>query len=199
MVGLQFAQAWDPTAPGKIAPYLADTFTIQLTTVFLVGAVLAVYADRIPMDDRLGVAAGVVVVLTLRNGGFLEIGAPVGAYFVLWLAARTPARLRWVGQRTDISYGVYIYGFLVEQVLAFAHADRAGYWPFLLLSIVVSYAIGWVSWHAIEGPAMKLKGRGPGRGFWTLWSAATKRRRTLRHPSTVQDEPTESEVEPVRA
>lgn len=153
--------------PGGLAdtmPYLADGYRVGLPLVFLVGACFAIYSNSVPLDDRLGILSGIVVALTLWNGGFAIIGYPALAYFVLWLAARLPKSFQPVGRRNDYSYGIYLYGWLVEQVLAYFGTQHLGYFLYALAALAVAGGCAWISWHCIEKPALSLKDWGPGRG-----------------------------------
>jgi peptidoglycan/LPS O-acetylase OafA/YrhL len=161
----QFVQLFAPKQVGLIAPYLWDRELTFLLLAFAFGACLALYAKAIPFDDRLGILAGLVLALSLRFGGYAIVGMAAGAYFVLYVAVRLPAVFRKVGTRNDYSYGVYIYGFLVQQLLSWLGVNRWGYFPYVLISLVFSFAFAWLSWHGIEKHAMSLKDSGPGRGI----------------------------------
>lgn len=165
---VQLIQLADPQAIAAILPVLDGQYRISLTLTFMVGACLAVYSRSIPFDDRLGVLSGLIVAVTLRFGGFAVIGVVAGAYFVMYLGARLPAAVRWVGAKNDYSYGIYIYGFLVQQVLASLGVHRLGYLPYVLIALVITFGCAWLSWHGIEKRAMALKEWGPGRG-WRFW------------------------------
>lgn len=158
---------WSQLAPSGLAellPYFADQRRIDLPLIFLWGALLALYGHRVPLDDRLGALAGVAAVTTLLTEGFVLLGYPALVYLVLWLAVRLPARLRWIGARNDYSYGIYVYGFLVGQGLAFLGGERWGYVPFVALTLLITAGCAFLSWHLVEQPALRLKDRGPGRG-----------------------------------
>ena len=174
---LQVVSIVAPQGVAAIAPRLADSNGIALTFTFLLGSTLAVYSRVVPFDDRLGILAGVMVLVTLRWGGFLTIGTIAGAYFVMYLAARLPRQVHWIGKKNDYSYGVYIYGFLVQQVLAFLGVHTWGYVPYVLIALVVTLGFAWLSWHGVEKWAMKLKNWGPGRGVRHWWNEARSRMR----------------------
>ncbi|GGA00567.1 acyltransferase family protein [Dyella caseinilytica] len=64
--------------------------------------------------------------------------------------------------RFDISYGTYIYGFVIQQCLvSVIHHRNVGL--FILASLLLSYAAGALSWFLVERPAMRLKGMVFGR------------------------------------
>lgn len=79
---------------------------IRFTTAFLLGACLALFARRVPCDDRIGWACVAVFVVGLLTGGILVGGVPA--------STRLPRHLHQVGARNDYSYGVYVYGFLMQ-------------------------------------------------------------------------------------
>ncbi len=174
----------DPDVVARLLPLLADPQRIILTLTFLFGSCLAVYSKSIPFDDRLGVLAGLTVALTLHYGGFALIGTAAGAYFVMYLGARLPKAVHWIGAKNDYSYGIYIYGFLVQQVLAFFDVHLLGYLPFALIALAVSAGLAWLSWHCVEKRAMALKDWGPGRGIahWTDRLASARKARAASRP-----------------
>jgi peptidoglycan/LPS O-acetylase OafA/YrhL len=162
-----------PAAIPALMPLLNDQYRVLLTLTFMYGACLALYSKRIPFADSLGILSGIVLLYTLRYGGFTLVGTPAGVYFVLYLGARLPKLFQRVGAKNDYSYGVYIYGFVVEQVLAWAGLHKLGYWPYVLISLIISLGMAWLSWHGIEKWAMSLKDWGPGRG-WRYWFARSR-------------------------
>jgi peptidoglycan/LPS O-acetylase OafA/YrhL len=151
---------------------------VSLPLIFLFGACLAVYSKKIPLDDRLGILSGVVFLVSLVFGGLGVVGYPAIAYFVLWGAARLPASFRKIGAKNDFSYGIYVYGFLVEQVLAHLNVQQLGYLPFATLALAITLVCAWASWHLVEKQALSLKDKGPGRGakHWTDWVSGFVRR-----------------------
>lgn len=164
-----------PKGAVALVPVLADTQLPQLVATFLVGSCIAVYSRDVPFDDRYALIAGAVLVSTFLLGGWKYLGVIAFAYLCLWAGARIRGPLAKVGSRNDYSYGVYIYGFLVQQLLAFAGAHRLGYLPFVLLSFIGSLACGWLSWHLVEKHAMRAKDWGPGRGI-VYWRERGRRR-----------------------
>lgn len=147
--------------------------SIRLSFLFALGACFALYADRIPLSKWGGAVSALVFILTLRFGGFFPIGCVAFAYLLLWSAAVLPQLFKRVGREHDISYGIYLYGFLVEQLLAEFGFLRLGLGPFVLLAMVLASGCGALSWLVIERPALSWKSRGPGRGlayFRNKWS-----------------------------
>lgn len=62
--------------------------------------------------------------------------------------------------RDDISYGVYVYGWPVTQVLVFLtlkHAIDISPTELFFVVMVITTPIAWLSWRVIERPAVRLK------------------------------------------
>lgn len=55
----------------------------------------------------------------------------------------------------DISYGVYIYGWFIQQILY--HFFHLNEWLLTVSSLPIIYFLGWLSWNFIEKKALKLK------------------------------------------
>ncbi|MDR3098930.1 MAG: acyltransferase [Paraburkholderia sp.] len=73
------------------------------------------------------------------------------AYGVLWVGT-TPLLHRFA-PRNDYSFGIYIYGFAIQQVVAHfgPHLDHLSA---LLISAPGVFACAFVSWHCVEKPAL---------------------------------------------
>lgn len=151
-------------------PVFADGLMVNLLTAFLWGALFAVYADRIWVDDRLGLLAFAVTSYSLLFGGFGVVGFPAFAYFLLWVSVRFPTWVKRIGAENDYSYGIYLYGFLIQQLLAYFGWHHLGYALYTLAALAITVLLAMASWHLLEKPALAIKDRGPGRGlrYWQV-------------------------------
>jgi peptidoglycan/LPS O-acetylase OafA/YrhL len=131
--------------------------------VFFVGASLAAYADAIRLNTWVGIACGIVVVVSLAGVGWKIVGFAALPYFLLWVAASLPARFQWIGRKNDYSYGIYLYGFLIQQTTAHFGLHLLGIIPWTIICIGLAFGMAWLSWNLVERPALSLKSRGPGR------------------------------------
>lgn len=127
---------------------------LNFTMFFLAGSLLFLFRDRVP-DSGWLVAGGMITValaLLVMNSPAPVAAVPL-AYVVIWLATHAP--LRSVGRRNDLSYGMYIYGFPIQQLLA-AHRV-GGVVTFSLLSLFGATTAAAASWFMVEQPALTLK------------------------------------------
>ena len=58
----------------------------------------------------------------------------------------------------DISYGVYLYGWPIQQALQ-ALFPTTAFWLMLPVALALTCAVSVVSWLVVEKPALRLKER----------------------------------------
>lgn len=138
-----------------LAAPLNDVYVARFGFLFLLGATAAAYAPRLLLDDRLGLVALVGALAALHWADWIQVGYPLFGYTLLWLAARLP--MRWWGRMGDLSYGLYIYSFPVQMLLADHGMQKHGVAAFILVSIAVTSLPAYLSWHLIEKRALRLK------------------------------------------
>lgn len=145
----------DPVWAGRLVPVFSDLFVARFGFLFALGTVFALYADRIVIDDRLGIGAALLSVWTLHSGGWLALGYPAFAYVVFWLAVRLPIR-NWE-RFGDLSYGTYIWAFPLQMLLAQRGLQRFGTAAFIAASLACATGAAVISWHVVEKNALRLK------------------------------------------
>jgi len=146
----------------------ADTthFTVWYTVVmFFFGVAFCLNADKVPLNRALFAAAAAgYYLLTLTN----TLGVLSGVcltYCVVYagmIAFPTFDRLI----KSDLSYGMYLYGFPITQAYVFFVGARmaeqgkwTGYAVILLATLVTTAVFSAVSWKYIEKPALALRTR----------------------------------------
>lgn len=135
-----------------------DDRQAKFTLCFLVGSVIYFLKDRLLAGMRwLPLPAFIILVGTYVSWGFDQFGLIAFAYLVLWIAYHMP--LRAVGRRRDYSYGLYIYGWPVQQILTYFGINEFGLIPYMLASIGGALVLAIASWHLVESQALRLKDR----------------------------------------
>lgn len=137
---------------------------LRLAAFFLAGAFCYINRDRIPASGWLVLGAAVLTWL-LRQTFFYDFAFGFAEVcFVFWFAYR----VRWQGYNRfgDYSYGIYLWGFPMQQLVA--HGLPATI-PLVnaALSLPLAIAMAVVSWHFVEKPAITLKST-PKR-WWVRW------------------------------
>jgi peptidoglycan/LPS O-acetylase OafA/YrhL len=149
------ALAWPDAVP--LAPSVP--VTRQLAFLFLLGSLACVWQRHLRLS--LPVAAlAVAIVLADVTGGAREgiAHAFLLAYVVLVVGWHPALRVSRVARLPDLSYGLYVYAFPIQQ--AIVHLDP-GVAPARLfaLTLACTLAVSAVSWYVIEAPMLKLKSR----------------------------------------
>ena len=138
---------------------------LSFVPIFLGGSLVYLYRERIPDSGALAMGATALFtvgfLLPLGNGvpaftfTSVDLTAVVLIYPLLWLGIHLPFQR--IGARNDYSYGVYIYGFPVQQILVVWGLNRWGYVPYTLISMIVVGPCALASWWVVEKHALKLK------------------------------------------
>jgi peptidoglycan/LPS O-acetylase OafA/YrhL len=134
---------------------------LQLLGTFLLGALCYALRARLRLSWPAVAALAVLWVLTWNSGWAMATTVLLFGYGTLVLAFRTPAGLRRFAAPGDVSYGVYVYAFPVQQSVSAIWGP--GLRPGVMFAIAapVTYLLALASWRVIERPALRLKRRGP--------------------------------------
>lgn len=129
---------------------------MELLGVFLAGAAFYGLQGRIGLSWFKIAASTVGLILCLSYPPFATIGcATFGSYLVFAAAAwGAETWIANVNNKTDISYGVYLYAFPVTKLLIWYGVSNA-----LMVNTLtwgISAVLGYLSWVLIEKPVMRL-------------------------------------------
>lgn len=135
--------------------------------LFLLGALAYVYRDSLPLNrwGALIALAGYLATLSTDRGfrfnpGYVA-GFPCVAYLVIYVAQlRVPWINRW-GKWGDLSFGLYIYAFPVQQLIVYFFGRGISAGEMFALSLAGTLPLAFLSWHAVERPMMTLAHRFP--------------------------------------
>lgn len=142
-----------------------EPFTVQLAAatarfaiMFAAGALLYQWRDVIPARWWL---VGVSVVVVLLGGTLLPhyrmLGGIPLAYAIIVSGALI--RNKFLRLRTDLSYGVYIYAFPIQQLLIICGVGVLNPIVYSIVATICTLPLAAASWFLIEKPAMSLKRR----------------------------------------
>ena len=141
-------------------------FVDQLAALFRffgMGMVFYLFSDRIVVKKSWGWIALGIFVASAFTPVFVEVCAVAGIYALFVFAYNAHGRFREITAKGDISYGVYVYAFPVQQMLVPASLGLAGAglalapWINTGLALIPVFALGVWSWLYVEKPAMFYK------------------------------------------
>jgi peptidoglycan/LPS O-acetylase OafA/YrhL len=142
----------------KLVPFFSDdhyTDTLKVAMFFLAGVLAYAYRDAISL--RWAYCVLLIIAAALLQTTVVQEYALYIALFYLVMVAASSQRLRAVRLSGDLSYGVYLYGWPIQQTVTQFLPDLTSY-PSNLICIPAALLAAYVSWDLIERPAL-LAGR----------------------------------------
>jgi peptidoglycan/LPS O-acetylase OafA/YrhL len=127
----------------------------RFATMFLAGALVYQARAWLPARGWLVAVSAVLVVASASLPDYRAVGALPLAYACVVGGAliKVPA----LRLRTDLSYGVYIYAFPVQQLLVALGLAVWGVGGYFVASVAVTVPLAALSWFLVERPALNLK------------------------------------------
>ena len=136
-----------------VGPY-ADRQLAAFLFVFLTGTLVAAWAHKINLFGWAPVIALVLAIVVGRSSSFLsEHVSGAAMALVLPPIAALLAPIARLLRGVDISYGLYLYAWPMQQLVALYHwSSRPA--TFIVVSAMLACTCGAASWFVIEKPAM---------------------------------------------
>jgi peptidoglycan/LPS O-acetylase OafA/YrhL len=131
-----------------------ETFGSALWLLGFFAAGMCLYQLR-GLGSRLfawhwAVLAMIGLALSIPARLFLVAFPLFGSYLVIYLALNRRLPVVRAARFGDLSYGLYIYGWPVEQCVVYATGATAPWWVVFGVATPVSAALAFLSWHLIE-------------------------------------------------
>ena len=124
---------------------------------FIAGVLLYQFRARLPKSFSLGVGCLVLSYVFLKyvpGGDYFSI-LPA-AYLTIYIGILNSPGV-WITKLANTSYGVFLYGFSVQQFVAYEIGGYHPWWLNAALSLPLSILVGFLSWHLVEAPIMKRR------------------------------------------
>lgn len=137
---------------------------LRLPLIFGCGSLAYLYRHKLPLNAGLvlglvAAAAGARLLAPAFYPTLLFVGS---AYLFLWVAMAPGLSHPALEPPGDISYGVYLYGWPVQQSLQFLFPATSG-WLMLGPALAITGVVAAASWLLVEKPALALKNRAMAR------------------------------------
>lgn len=159
-VGLAAALVVCEIRYGEALPKGLET-ALRLPLIFAAGACLYQWRATLRISLPALLCLGVALFVLARTPVYPPLLFLSTAYAALWLALG-PLAAKPFDPAADLSYGIYLYGWPVQQTLHALWPSATG--PALLApALALTVPVAALSWYAIERPALALKARALGR------------------------------------
>jgi len=141
---------WQLPNPGGV---FGDTL---LVVCFLAGVSLYLFRDKIVWSSRMFAGALIASIPLLWFVPFGDYpGVLTITYVTVYLGLTNVRRLSLI-KGADYSYGMYLYGYVIQQLFVYLAAPRF-WWVNVLVCVPASALFAAFSWHFIEKPAQNLR------------------------------------------
>ncbi len=132
----------------------------RLLSFFLAGMTFYRYRQRIPSSRRLLIGSLAALGLLSLAGTGLTAALPLfGTYALFYSAFSRRSGLPSSAPRADLSYGIYLYAFPIQQLLVMHAGSHLNPYSLFLLSLAITLGFALLSWHTVEKPALQLRSR----------------------------------------
>jgi peptidoglycan/LPS O-acetylase OafA/YrhL len=132
----------------------------RLLAFFLAGACFYSYRDRIVRSRVITALCIALLGFTARWGWGLNLLLPLaGTYLLFYIAYNPRIRFYNFAKSGDYSYGLYLYGWPVQQLVLYFFAPHLNAHGLFLLAFPLTLAAAYLSWHIVEKRFLKMKSR----------------------------------------
>ncbi|MFC0169578.1 acyltransferase family protein [Pseudoduganella danionis] len=123
---------------------------------FCAGVAFYQFRDYIRLNLLVAILALAISLLCLTSpqGGYL-LAVPV-TYLTVYLGLRNPPKSHLL-ETGDYSYGLFLYGYPIQQTMVFLFPFAHTWWGNLVLSIPMALLFAVASWHLVEKRVLKHK------------------------------------------
>lgn len=139
----------DPLLPQRmlLSWRTPDTGVDALAPCFAAGALMALFKDYIRICPSV-VFGSLVLFFAFRQAPYAHYLFYAALFFGLLYVFSRPLLIAW-RPSVDVSYGVYLWGWPIQQLLVHVFPDMGVHWH-RLFAVVLACGMGWASWHLFE-------------------------------------------------
>ena len=147
-----------------------DSFLLNFFTLgmfFTAGMMFYLFSDRIKLSWKYALVCLGVLIFSIFLSDFKAVFSLFGGYIIFYIAFQKKYIATWYDKIGDLSYGIYIMAFPIQQTLVECLGKPTyGYntlsmnsYLNMLLTLVIVLPLSYLTWHFIEEPCLKLKNK----------------------------------------
>lgn len=164
LVVLGMAGIWFDTASSE---YFSGS-ALWLLSFFASGMALYRLRDTGFLNGRIALLACAGLAVSVPLKAFILLFPLFGSYLVIYLAFAPWLKPLPAARYGDLSYGLYIYGWPVEQTLVALHGGAMPWATLFAEALPITAVLAFASWHLVEKRALRFKPRAAAPGSGTL-------------------------------
>jgi peptidoglycan/LPS O-acetylase OafA/YrhL len=133
----------------------------RFLTYYLLGMMVWLWRDKVPFSGILAIVCFIALIGAANFKPWFSVLFPLcGSYLALWVGYSGPIQLFAWTDHTDLSYGVYLFAFPIQQLLAMHELFRNP-WLQFFVATPLALACALLSWTFIEKRFLQMKGWQP--------------------------------------
>ena len=151
-------------------PVLSTGYALNMSKLgmfFTMGMAYYLYSDKIKLSIKAFIVAFIGLILGILFCNFIFTFSIFGPYIIFYIAFQKRFIATWYDKIGDLSYGIYIMSFPIQQTLVECLGEPTyGYNtlsmnPYfnMLLTLIIVLPLSFLTWHFIEQPCLKLKNK----------------------------------------
>jgi peptidoglycan/LPS O-acetylase OafA/YrhL len=130
----------------------------RFLTYFLSGACFYIYRNKIPRNNLLAVLAFTAIAFSFIWVKCVDQVLPIaGSYLLFFIAYHQSLRYADFSSQGDYSYGLYLYGWPVQQVIMYFFGIHLNPFRFFFIAYPAALLLAYFSWHLIEKRFLRIK------------------------------------------
>lgn len=140
-----FSKAYGPS-------FLIYSPAFKLYASYFAGALIFVFREKLVLDKKGTIFLLLFTLSLIRAGGYALVSPLLVALTLINVFQAFEVRFKY-----DVSYGIYIYSFVVQQLLFQIFESRLPVSIFIILSCVITTAISFLSYVFVERPFIYVR------------------------------------------
>ncbi|CAD5900260.1 Acyltransferase family protein [Carnobacterium maltaromaticum] len=136
---------------------ITDNNYVYLFMYFSAGMVFYFYRESIQLSHKYAAVAAVAFFIFMKLGLFNEGLSIFGAYLIFYLALGPVIKFTNFSKYGDLSYGIYIFSFPIQQCVTLYFQNQLSPLKNFLVSLPFILFFSFISWHVVESKFMLLK------------------------------------------
>jgi peptidoglycan/LPS O-acetylase OafA/YrhL len=144
----------------ELIPVPLTEHWLRFGLFFLAGAAFYLYRDRMARSRKFFLLSVGVLALCAATGRGLGTALPIfGTYALFYVAFSERLPLAKFGRRGDLSYGLYLYAYPIQQLLVLYAGRHLNVYTLTAIVFPIACGLAWLSWRCVEAPCLRLKPR----------------------------------------
>lgn len=141
----------------KLDPSIAIFQYFQLFSYFSMGMLFYLFRKEIKLNPYIALLNAILLLLFTWNGHYKVAFLFFGTYLIFFLGLGIPKLFKWLQEKGDFSYGVYIYAFPVQQLITYCLNGQITPFYNFMIATPITIMISILSWYQLEKKCLQLK------------------------------------------